>query len=183
MWVPWPLPLNTPSLSSAFLPARSPTSLEGHNNEQQEERSQRPQKNSDNKPTTAIHKMEYTLGPPYARVSLSTRKIYNCSLWERHSPHPVRRVAPSLLAVSENLPPNERNSPERVFSRAKVQRWENSKPPYFLPTAVCLTDWWEIRNACGDWGHTLPVGALRRGERACNLSSRAKLSVTAENPI
>jgi len=99
------------------------------------------------------------------------------SLRERHSPHPVRRVAPSLLAVSENLPPSK-GARTRFFTCAEIPRRKTASPHTFHQGTRFHGR--GLFNARRDNGHTVSEvarGNLRGG--GC-LPSRENLSRTGK---
>ena len=75
-----------------------------------------------------------------------------CSLNERNSPHPVRRVAPPLLAVFENLPPPEGNrtrffvpydNPEKKTQKARVLHFALTDGKFFTSCSEFLENFIE----------------------------------------
>jgi len=165
VWVPWPLPLNTPSPSSAFLPARSPTSLEGHQQQRRPTTTGAPATTTkrQQQTTTAMHNMKNT-SAHHTQVSLERRRQYNFPLRERDSPHPVRRVAPSLLAVSENLPPTKGARARKSFPGENPEM--KSQQGRILTTAEYLTGntqrmrgLWSLRHRLGHYDVFLGRGS------------------------
>jgi len=70
--------------------------------------------------------MTKTQGQSFSSIYLFDKNnYYYYSLCERHSPHPVRRVAPSLLAISEII-----HYHRKIFARDTFSGSANPEKKY-----------------------------------------------------